>query len=70
MSLEQNFKDELNACKTMNEIFNVVNKFYDMDQKLGVASKAVIVSQMGRIINIVGAKERKKSNNLKVKSWS
>lgn len=53
----------------MNDIFSAVNEFYDMDEKLGLATKAVITSQIGRLIDIVGAKERKPKTDLKPKSW-
>lgn len=69
MNSQQDFKKALKSCHTMNDIFSAVNEFYDMDEKLGLATKAVITSQIGRLIDIVGAKERKPKTDLKPKSW-
>ena len=52
-------KDELKSCDTLNEIFDVLDKYYDLDQRIGLIGRSIIVNGVNRIILITGAKKRK-----------
>lgn len=51
-------ENELKNCATMNEIFAVVNKYYNLDEKLGIASKVVVTNGIKTVLNIVKAKKK------------
>ncbi|MAJ74148.1 hypothetical protein CMK13_14180 [Candidatus Poribacteria bacterium] len=53
-------KEQLKNCNNLNDIIKVVNKFYDLDQKLGTVSETVVKSAIQNVINTCRIKERKK----------
>ncbi len=52
-------KDELKLCNTLNEMFDVLDEHYDLDQRIGSIGKAIIVNSVNNIILVTGAKTRK-----------
>lgn len=53
-------KEQLKNCNNLNDIIKVVNKFYDLDQKLGAVSESVVKSAIQNVINTCRIKERSK----------
>ena len=45
-------------CNTLNEIFDEVDKYYDLDQKLGVVSLAVVKGAVKQVLETCQIKER------------
>ena len=56
---ENEVKEQLTLCKTLNEVFDVLDKYYDLDQKIGVISKSILINSVNKIILLTGAKRRK-----------
>lgn len=51
-------EEKLQNCNTLNEIFDVLDDYYDLDQQIGPISKIILVKNVGKIIKITGAKKR------------
>lgn len=58
-NLDRQFKDDLKNCNTLNEVLAICNKYYDLDQPMGIASKIVVVQGIQKIIKIINAIRRK-----------
>lgn len=52
-------KDELKLCNTLNEVFDVLDEHYDLDQKMGIISRSILINNVHKIILMTGAKKRK-----------
>ena len=52
-------KDELKSCRTLNEVFDVLDEHYDLDQRIGPIAKSILVNSVNKIIIMTGAKKRK-----------
>lgn len=52
-------ENELKNAKTMNEIFVICSKYYDLDAPLGVASKIIVVNGVKSAIKVINAKPKK-----------
>ena len=52
-------RDDLKLCNTLNEVFDVLDKYYDLDQKMGLISRSILLSNVRKIILMTGAKKRK-----------
>jgi len=50
--------DELRECNTLNEMFDVLNQHYNLDEKLGVLYKGIVLSSLPRLIKAAGIKKR------------
>jgi len=51
-------KEELKSCNTLNEVFDVLDKHYDLDQRIGYIGKTLLVNSVRKIILATGAKKR------------
>jgi hypothetical protein len=51
-------KEELKSATTLNQVLDMVNKYYDLDKPLGIAGKAVVISGIGGVIRAIRAKEK------------
>lgn len=56
---ESNFEKELKECNTMNEVLDCVQRHYDLDKPLGLATKVVVVTGVKKIIKLIQAVQRK-----------
>ncbi|MCH7850941.1 MAG: hypothetical protein IH845_04835 [Nanoarchaeota archaeon] len=56
---ENEVKDKLKLCNTLNEIFDVLDAYYDLDQRIGIISKSILINSVNKIILITGAKRKK-----------
>jgi hypothetical protein len=45
---EKELKAELKKCDTLNQMWNVLNKFYNLDTPLGILTKPMAASQLGQ----------------------
>lgn len=52
-------KDELKSCHTLNEVFDVLEEHYDLDQRIGPIAKSILVNSVSQIILMTGAKKKK-----------
>tara|TARA_Y100000114_G_C11664302_1_gene280598 strand:+ start:458 stop:673 length:216 start_codon:yes stop_codon:yes gene_type:complete len=50
--------DIMKECNTLNEIFKEVDKYYNLDQKLGVVSLAVVKGAVKQVLETCQIKER------------
>ena len=53
------FDKELKECTTMNQVLDCVQRHYDLDKPLGLATKAVVVVGVKKIIKIIQAIRKK-----------
>lgn len=52
-------EENLKSCNTLNEVFDVLDRYYDLDQQMGVISKSILLNSVNKIILLTGAKRRK-----------
>jgi len=55
---QQQLKNELSQAKTMAEILAVTAKYYDLNQPLGIASKAIVTAGVEKVVKLIGAKPK------------
>lgn len=41
--MNENLKEELNSCNSLNEMWTELNEHYDLDKRLGTITKKVVV---------------------------
>jgi hypothetical protein len=51
-------KEELKSAKTLNQVLSMVNKYYDLDEPLGIAGKLVVINGIGAVLRAIRAKEK------------
>jgi len=56
---ESMFDKELKECNTMNQVLDCVQRHYDLDKPLGLATKLVVVAGVKKIIKLIQAVRRK-----------
>ena len=54
----ENLNKELKNCNTLKEIIATMDKYYNLDQPLGVMSKATVLSGLDSVIKITQIKKR------------
>lgn len=55
---QQQLKKELSESKTMAEILVVTAKYYDLNQPLGIATKAIVTAGIEKVVKMIGAKAK------------
>jgi len=53
------FDKELKECTTMNQVLDCVQRHYDLDKPLGLATKSLVVVGVKKIIKIIQAIRKK-----------
>jgi len=53
-----NFKEELKAAKTLQEVFALVNKHYDTTKPLGFLTKQTITSNIDLLLTMAKATKK------------
>jgi len=53
-----NCKKELMKCSTLNEMFDTLDDFYDLDTPVGAITKTLLVTQLGKAVKFTRAKPR------------
>jgi hypothetical protein len=56
---ESKFDKELKECLTMNQVLDCVQRHYDLDKPLGLATKLVVVTGVKKIIKLIQAVQKK-----------
>jgi len=51
-------KEALKKCRTVNDIFDVLDDHYDLDQQMGPISRSILIKNVPRIILLTGAKKK------------
>lgn len=46
----------------MREILEIVSKEYDLNQPLGIATKAVVITGLGKVLKLINAKKHEAHN--------
>lgn len=52
---ESIFDEELKQCNTMNQVLDCVQKHYDLNKPLGIATKLLVIGGVKKIIKLVQA---------------
>lgn len=55
---ESKFEAELKNCNTMKEVLVTVEKYYNLDEPLGFATKILVVGGVKKIIKLIQAARR------------
>jgi hypothetical protein len=58
MANKELMNKELKEAQSMNEIFAVLNKYYDLDSKLGAMSKGAVLLGLQKAIQVTNTKEK------------
>jgi len=58
MANKEDMATELREAQSLNEVLRVMNKYYDLDQKLGVMSKGIVLTGLQKVIKLTNTKER------------
>lgn len=53
-----NFQIELSKAKTVRQVFDVVNKYYDTDEPLTIVKEMIIKTGMVKAIDTIRPKKR------------
>jgi hypothetical protein len=56
---KRQIKSEMRECKSLNEILDVVNSYYDMDSNLGIMSKGLVVEKILVLVDQLRIPDRK-----------
>jgi hypothetical protein len=56
---ESMFDKELKECNTMNQVLDCVQRHYDLDKPLGLATKLLVVTGVKKIIKLIQAVRKK-----------
>ena len=56
---ESMFDKEIKECNTMNEVLDCVQKHYDLNKPLGIATKILVIGGVKKIIKMVQAVQKK-----------
>jgi phosphosulfolactate synthase (CoM biosynthesis protein A) len=52
-------ENELKEAQTMNDIFKVCSKYYNLDVKLGVGTKSLVLMGIKKVIVLINAQPKK-----------
>jgi hypothetical protein len=56
--MSEKFKNDLSNCKTSKQMFECINKHYDTDKEIGSATRIIVVSNVGRLIDLLKLKSK------------
>lgn len=51
-------ENELKQARTMAEILAICSKYYDLNEPLGIATKAVVTTGVKQVIKLIKAKPK------------
>lgn len=54
----ENLNKKIKAAQTINEVLDVLNEYYDLDERLGLMNKGVVITGFQKAIKICGIKKR------------
>ena len=59
MSKQLEMKARLQKAGTLNEVFDIVDEFYDLDEPLNGLKKGTVLIGINKVLQILKPKERK-----------
>ena len=58
MNAEKQFNEALKTCNNMDQVLDVVQKFYALDRPFGIATKIIVIPGVKKILDVVKAEPR------------
>ena len=58
MTRNENINKRLKGCNSFLDMVHVLRDFYEIDGKLGVISKGIVIHQFPRLLKRIGIKEK------------
>jgi hypothetical protein len=52
-------ESKLQGAKSLNDIINIVNQYYDLDEPLGVIAKPMAIASVKKAVTTLKLKQRK-----------
>lgn len=56
--MDTQLKQRLERCDTMEQMLNLLHQHYDLTAKIGPGSKAVIVANLPKVLQLAGARPK------------
>lgn len=58
MNADKQFNEALKKCNNMDQVLDVVQKFYALDRPFGIATKIIVIAGVKKILDVVKAEPR------------
>jgi hypothetical protein len=58
MKIKHQMDADLKNANSLNDVLKVVDKYYDLDKPMGLATKLVVVTGVNKILKMINAKEK------------
>ena len=58
MSVNRQFEEDLKRCNNMDQVLDVVQKYYALDRPFGIATKLLVIAGIKKILDMVKAAPR------------
>jgi hypothetical protein len=58
MSANRQFDEDLKRCNNMDQVLDVVQKYYALDRPFGIATKLLVIAGIKKILDMVKAAPR------------
>lgn len=58
MSVNKQFEEDLKKCNNMDQVLDVVQKYYALDRPFGIATKLLVIAGIKKILDMVKAAPR------------
>lgn len=58
MSANKQFEEDLKKCNNMDQVLDVVQKYYALDRPFGIATKLLVIAGIKKILDMVKAAPR------------
>ncbi len=58
MSANRQFDEDLKKCNNMDQVLDVVQKYYALDRPFGIATKLLVIAGIKKILDMVKAAPR------------
>lgn len=58
MSANRQFEEDLKKCNNMDQVLDVVQKYYALDRPFGLATKVLVIAGIKKILDMVKAAPR------------
>jgi hypothetical protein len=58
MSANRQFEEDLKRCNNMDQVLDVVQKYYALDRPFGIATKLLVIAGIKKILDMVKAAPR------------
>jgi len=58
MNANKQFDEDLKKCNNMDQVLDVVQKYYALDRPFGIATKLLVIAGIKKILDMVKAAPR------------